>query len=189
MWAARTKDELIIEVWEKLDCDSVGAAEVEAIEVVLNEQFGPGAVDSPMEIARVVADEGAELRHSELMELWVARATDRPYDAALRNVLDVSEMRSALRSIRSLDNLKKKYGASGDKEGVRLVRDIAIRGRDLARETAERRQVDVLSRQINTEIAEWFALWLQSSAAFDSWIKLRLSSSDFRTRFGDVPDV
>src|SRR3982750_2752266 len=78
MWAARTKNDLIIEVWEKLDCESVGAAEVEAIEIVLNEQFGPGAVDSPMEIARAVADEGADLRHSELMELWLARATDRP---------------------------------------------------------------------------------------------------------------
>ena len=32
MWQSRTKIDLIIEVWEKLDCESVGAAEIEAIE-------------------------------------------------------------------------------------------------------------------------------------------------------------
>ena len=33
MWKSRNKTELIIEVWEKLDCEDVGAAEIEAIEI------------------------------------------------------------------------------------------------------------------------------------------------------------
>ena len=185
MWEARTKNELIMEVWEKLDCENVGAAEIEAIEVVLGEQFGAGAVDSPMEIARAVADEGAELRHAEIMELWVARATDRPYDAALRSVVDISGFRSALKSLRALENLRKKYADNGDREGLRLLRETALRGKALAAETAARTQVDAKTRQINSEIAEWFSIWLQSAAAFDSWITLRLGSPDFRERFGD----
>jgi len=32
MWLSRNKNDLIIEVWEKLDCENVGAAEIEAIE-------------------------------------------------------------------------------------------------------------------------------------------------------------
>lgn len=35
MWNSRTKIDLIIEVWEKLDCESVGAREIEAIETVV----------------------------------------------------------------------------------------------------------------------------------------------------------
>ena len=59
MLQSRTKTDLIIEVWEKLDCESVGAAEISAIETVVLERFGDGAVESPMIIARILADEGA----------------------------------------------------------------------------------------------------------------------------------
>ena len=78
MWNSRTKNDLIIEVWEKLDCESVGAREILAIEEVVREQYGSAAVESPMIIARNLADEGAELRHSEIMELDVERRLESP---------------------------------------------------------------------------------------------------------------
>ena len=115
MWHARTKDELIIEVWEKLDCESVGAAEIEAIETAVAAEYGQAAVDSPMIIARLLADEGAELRHPEIMRLFVERASDRPYDAAFRNLMDTESLRGALRSIRELNNLRQKYAADNDR--------------------------------------------------------------------------
>ena len=62
-WQSRTKRDLIIEVWEALDCESVGARELEQIQQVLAEELGLGAVESPGSIARVVADVGAALRH------------------------------------------------------------------------------------------------------------------------------
>src|SRR5688572_1755508 len=105
MWNSRNKTDLIIEVWEKLDCESVGAAEIRAIETVITEVFGRAAVDSPMVIARLLADEGAELRHSEVMELYVARASDRPYDSMFLNLLDTSDLTTTLRSIRQMENL------------------------------------------------------------------------------------
>ena len=73
MFISRTKLDLIIEVWEKLDCESVGAKEIEAIELVVRDKFGESAVDSPMIIARELADEGAELRHAEILKLDVER--------------------------------------------------------------------------------------------------------------------
>ena len=102
MWLSRTKNDLIIEVWEKLDCENIGAAEIEAIETVVADQFGKAAVDSPMVIARLLADEGAELRHAEIMALYVERASDRPYDAALRNILNIDDLKSTARSIADL---------------------------------------------------------------------------------------
>ena len=67
-WQSRTKRDLIIEVWEALDCESVGARELEQIQRVLSETLGAGAIESPAAIARVVADEGAALRHPEVFE-------------------------------------------------------------------------------------------------------------------------
>src|SRR5688572_977446 len=119
-WNSRTKTDLIIEVWEKLDCESVGASEIEAIITVIEDRFGAAAVDSPMVIARLLADEGAELRHHEIMGLYVARASDRPYDAALRGVVNIDSLKSAAASLRALENLRVKYSAAGDKDGLRL---------------------------------------------------------------------
>ena len=60
--------DLIIEVWEALDCQSVGRAELERIEKELLEKFGTGVTQSPAAIARTLADEGAVLRHPEVFE-------------------------------------------------------------------------------------------------------------------------
>ncbi len=185
MFVSRNKTDLIIEVWEKLDCENVGAAEIEAIEVVVREQYGQQAVESPMRIARLLADEGADLRHSEIMELYLARVSNRPYDAAFRNVLDVSDFKSALTSLRNFDSLRRKYKSEGDKEGLRHVRDTALQGKEQALETVERTRVDEATRQINAEIAEWFTVWLQTPEIFDNWVDLRQRSSEFIDKFGD----
>src|SRR5258708_29379327 len=139
MWQARTKNDLIIEVWEKLDCENVGAAEIEAIETVVADQYGRSAVDSPMVIARLLADEGAQLRHSEIMKLYLARASDQPYDAALRNILKINDLKAPAASIRNLENLRRKYKSENDKEGQRLVRETALRGKQLAMELAPKK--------------------------------------------------
>lgn len=178
-WQSRTRDDLIIEVWEKLDCENIGAAELEAIEIVVREQYGPQAVDSPMRIARLLADEGADLRHSEIMALYVARSSNRPYEAAFRSVIDITDMQTALTSIRNLDNLRRKYTSVNDREGLRLVRETGIRGKDLARETAARTQIDDPTRQMNLEIAQWFTIWLETPEAFDMWVELRRLSPEF----------
>src|SRR5918997_5969341 len=115
MWTSRTKTDLIIEVWEKLDCESIGAAEIEAIETVVREKYGASAVESPMIIARLLADEGAELRHAEIMELDVERRLESPYAAMFRNILKFSDFKQALISIRHLENLRKKFNAANDR--------------------------------------------------------------------------
>jgi hypothetical protein len=58
---------VIIAVWEELDCDSVGEAELHSIQQTLRTRLGEGAVDSPAAIARVLAEEGATLRHPEVL--------------------------------------------------------------------------------------------------------------------------
>ncbi len=186
MWSSRNKNDLIIEVWEKLDCESVGAREIVAIEEVVRERFGDQAVDSPMAIARLLADEGAELRHSEIMQLFVERHADRPYDAAFRNILNLGDFKSTMATIRNLENLRNKFAGENDVEGVRLVSETARQGRLEALTTSEEARVARDKRSESAEIAEWLTIWLQSPEIFENWIALRKRSREFVARFGTV---
>ena len=183
MWSSKTKTDLMIEVWEKLDCESVGAREIEAIEVAVEEKFGFGAVDSPMIIARLLADEGAHLRHSEILELDVQRRLESPYDAMFRNILKFSDFKQTLISIRRLENLRKKFAAENDREGLRLVRETALKGKNRAQMISKNEKVDPQKRAEKSEIAEWFTLWMQSPEIFESWVLLRRNSPDFKEKF------
>jgi hypothetical protein len=183
MWTSRTKNDLIIEVWEKLDCENVGAAEIEAIQEAVSARFGQAAVESPMSTARLLADEGAALRHSEIMELWVRQYTDRPHEAEFRNLLKLDDLESAFRSLRSVDNLQQKFASTGDKEGLRLLREEVLEAKAAVLKASRDMKTDEQMRQLNAEIAEWLTIWLQSPAVFENWIKLRRSSAEFKNKF------
>ena len=174
MWTSKTKYDLMIEVWERLDCESIGRPEIEAIEEVVRDVLGGQAVDSPMKIARLLADEGAELRHSEIMELHVLRYEAKPYTAEFRNILKTGSFRQTLLSLRNLDNLRKKFLSDADKNGVRLIRERVIEAKKRLNRTAEEK-----------EIAEWLNVWLLTPDAFETWVSLRQRSADFKERFGE----
>ena len=185
MYNSRTKNELIIEVWEKLDCESVGAKEIVAIEDAVRENFGDGAVESPMIIARLLANEGAELRHAEIMEIDVERRLESPYAAMFRNILKFSDFKQAVVSIRRLENLRKKFTAENDREGLRLVRETAIKGKRRAQMISKNEKVAPEKRAQKQEIAEWFTIWLQNPEVFENWFMLRQNSPDFKVKFGE----
>ena len=183
MWVSRTKVDLIIEVWEKLDCESVGAAELEAIETAVASRFGDAAVESPMHIARLLADEGAALRHSEIMELWVRRFADQPHEAEFRNLLILTDLESAARSQRRVENLRKKFVASGDKEGLRLLREEVIAAKSESQKFARRKTSPSNERAIKVEIVQWLTVWLQTPDIFEQWVQMRKRSDDYKAKF------
>jgi len=183
MLKSRTKNDLMIEVWEALDCENIGAKEIIAIEKAVRERFGEAAVDSPMVIARLLADEGAELRHSEIMNLYVERNQDTAYDAIFRNILKFETFEQALAAIRNLENVRKKFVAEEDTTGIRLVRETASRGkRELVATRKPGRHVETDEKK--AEIAEWLTIWLQSPEVFENWVGLRIRSNDFIQKFG-----
>jgi hypothetical protein len=183
-WQARTKRELMIEVWEHLDCESVGAKELEAVREAVRERFGGGAVESPARVARALADEGAELRHAEVLEMDARWRTQDPYEAAFRNVLKFSTFEEAAASIRRLDNLRKQFRRKGDKEGLRRVQETVLKGKQRAQMIARNQSVNERKRAEKAEMAEWFTVWLNQPEIFEDWLALRLASKDFRERFG-----
>ncbi len=188
-WKARTKRDLMIEVWEHLDCESVGAKELEAIAAAVREQFGDGAVESPASVARLLADEGAELRHAEVLELDVRWRSNDPYEAMFRNVLKFSDFEQAAASLKRLENLRRQFARTKDKQGLRRVSETVLKGKKRAEMIARNSKVDKRKRAEKSEIAEWFTVWLRQPEIFEDWLHLRRRSTDFRERFDRVEEV
>lgn len=184
MWKSNTKTDLIIEVWEALDCESVGAKEIIEIEKAVLQKFGRAAVDSPMSIARLLADEGAELRHSEIMELFVERFEQSDKNSLPRTRLDFSDLHAARDSIRKLESDRKKL--SNNKDGPRLLRERALAAKQDALDITGNANYSTTKRAVNKEIAEWLTIWLQTPEMFESWLSLRIASPDFKAKFGEL---
>jgi hypothetical protein len=185
-WKAGNKTDLIIEVWEKLDCESVGAAEIEAIEVVVADIYGADAVDSPMVIARILADEGAYLRHAEIMGLYVRRAEHRGGQPSFQDALNFEDLGSALASIEKLEVLRTRLLRDKDRHGLRSLREAAIRCKDQADAKSGSSPLDAMAGLIQSEIAEWLRVWLQTPEVFTRWVELRQRSRDFKEKFGNI---
>ncbi len=184
-WKSRAKDDLIIEVWEHLDCESIGAKELLAIEQAVREQFGDGAIENPMIIARLLADEGAELRHPEIMELFVKYEQSDPYDAMFRGVLKTETLKQTLTTVKNLENFRRKFLANNDKTGLRRVREIGLRGKTEAVSAAQNIPASEPQRKEKKEIAAWLTLWLETPELFENWVAVRRKSPEFIENFGE----
>jgi hypothetical protein len=176
----------MIEVWEKLDCESVGEKEIVAIENGIRERFGEAAVDSPMVIARLLADEGADLRHSEIMKLYLERNRATEYDAIFRNILRFDSFENSLSTVRRLENIRRKFLEDNDARGLRLLKETALSGKNDLLLAATRSRTPAEIRSMNSEVAEWLTIWLQSPEIFENWIGLRIGSPGFTKKFGEI---
>jgi hypothetical protein len=188
--AAPTKRALIIEVWESLGRTMVGEPELREIQTSVRKQFGPGAEESPATIARVLADEGAELRHPEVIEFdarW--RETKIESDGSKFKGLErlISDkplrLKRAATLIGRLETLRQSFEKSADQAALRDLRSMAIEARQASQSRAKNRPVNQRLRREQAEIAQWFAVWIQTPSLFNDWLELRLKSSQFRENF------
>jgi hypothetical protein len=186
-YKAKTKRDLIIEVWKASGEKAVGSKQIIQMENALRERFGEGAVDMPMRIARVLADAGAQLKYPEIMQLDFRRRTGSPYDAMFRNILKFRTFNEALACIRNLESLRKKFLRENDKIGLQLVRREALKGKERALMIAKNPKVDPKKRMEKLEIAEWFRIYLSSPKVFESWIEVRRESEEFIRKFSQNP--
>jgi hypothetical protein len=56
-------------------------------------------------------------------------------------------------------------------------------GRRRAEMIARNPKVDARKREEKKEIAQWFAVWLETPSAFFDWLEVRKQSPDFQKRF------
>lgn len=181
-WKAVNKQELIIEVWEALDCESVGGPELEQIQEVLEQRFGEGGQESPAAIARVVADEGAVLRHPEVFECdqnWrLRRLSSQSYE----HQLDFSDFQKAVASFGVLDQIHRQLATQDGMAATRL-RHVVSNARLNVTMVSRSKILAVEERERAREISQWLTVWLQSPHLFMDWLDLRLRSEEFRNKF------
>ena len=178
-WRARTKHDLMIEVWEALDCESVGARELQQIQEAIAQKFGAGSVDSPASIARTLADEGATLRHPEVLNLdteW----RERELSALISpDELNFSDLAEASASIRKLDNVRREFEQNGEQQQMGRLREMSLKFKEDALAIARSKTVEKQKRMEAREIAQWLTVWLQSPEIFEDWLSLRQRSPEF----------
>ena len=170
----------------------VGESELREIQRLLRSQFGPGADESPAAIARVLADEGAELRHPEVIE-FDARWREARMEMESRQLKGLDELltagplqlKKAEALIKKLEKLRQRAEASGDQTALNQVRRIAVSARQHAELLAKDRKLDRHERAEQAEIVEWLKVWIQTPVLFADWLELRRRSPEFQKKFSD----
>lgn len=177
--AGRTRTELIIEVWEQLDCESVGTRELKAIQTTLQEKLGPGGVISPAAIARIVANEGAVLRHPEVFECDFSWREANLQRGTWRHELEFSNLSAAFAAVVKIEERR----LQGSADDVAELREIVQAARAEALMKSRSKITSAETREQLQEIAQWLTLWLQSPELFSDWLDLRRRSPDFIQKF------
>jgi hypothetical protein len=180
----------IIEEWESLGRSAIGELELSKIQASLRSAFGEHAVESPAAIARVLADEGAELRHPEIIEFdarWREAKIERE-SGPFKGLEDLASgkalrLRRAETLIKKLEKLRKKLEGSGDQALSRQVKNIAVNGRRITESLAHDLTLNETQRAQQAEIAEWLKVWIQTPSLFADWLELRRRSPDFQKKF------
>lgn len=188
--AQLNKREFVVSIWRRLGEPRVGEVELREIQNAMAEAFGQDGVLSPAAIARILADEDAELRHPEVIELdanWRESQIERE-GQKLRSLSgwspeDQLRLKQAESLIKKLEKLRTRLERTGDDETLRRIRTLAISSRQAARSRSESKVLGEAERAEQLEISEWFGIWLQTPNLFTHWIELRKSSPDFRKRF------
>ena len=188
--ASLSKRELILEVWNRLGLTAIGEAELREIQESVRSQFGPGTDESPAAIARVLADEGAELRHPEVIELdarWRGAKieSDKAQFNGIEDLLAGKPLRlkKAEGLIKRLEKVRRHSESSSDQIAAKRLHDLAVSGRQAAELLANDRKLNQLQRAEQAEIAEWLKLWIQTPSLFADWLELRRRSPDFQKKF------
>lgn len=181
---AQNKRELMIEVWEELECESVGDQELLEIQLALLQAFGNGAVDSPAAIARVLADEGAVLRHPEVLACDVKWRRSRITAGASEEEHKCSNLHLAEKNLLSS---AERWSQADDAERARLRERVNEWGRESDLISQSRIAVGD-EKVLAAEIRSWIGIWLLNPEMFADWLSLRQRAPEFVERFVTEPD-
>jgi hypothetical protein len=171
--AVTLKEQFIVDWWTEAAQDSAGAAELDQIQQALIARFGMPGRESPAAIARTLADNGARLKHPEILEAdvrWRERETFAPFTP---EELNFSSIDAAVAWIQKLGTLP--AGAEARGFILQLKAELEL--------VATSRQIPLPERLVAAEVAQWLTVWLQNPQIFADWLALRRESAEFLARF------
>lgn len=187
--AAHAAREFIVKLWLELGRPPVDAQFLENVQRQLPKSSEDPAI-SPAEVARLLADEGAELRHPEIIEADV-----RWRESLVNNRMDkfaaIEPLSSGARLniqntgvlISKMEKLRQEFERDDDETGLYELRALAADARQRAEAMGKNRKLNETVRSEQREIAEWLKVWLQTPMLFENWLELRQRSGEFRREF------
>ena len=187
--ATQSAREVIVQLWLERERPPIDAQFLEDVQRELADR-SDDSTPSPASVARFLADEGAELRHPEIIECDV-----RWREARLKNRMDKSaalehlssgarlNLESAGALIGKMEKLRQEFERDKDDTGLEELRTLAVDARQRAESMGKNRKLDEPIRTEQSEIAEWLKVWLQTPMLFVDWLELRRRSEEFRKKF------
>jgi hypothetical protein len=172
-----TKKALILEVARGLAKPRYTPAEIEQIRRQLVAHLGARGKTSTDYIVSVL--EGAGMR----VVLSSRTDTEGRYEEEFTDLLHFSTLDEAEMCLVRLDELLRKFSVEGQPAVAERVREVARLGRRRAEMIARNHKVDAKKRDEKEEIAQWFAIWLETPDAFFDWLEVRKRSPEFVKQF------
>jgi hypothetical protein len=174
---AVTKEQFIIEVWEKSGKEVVGASELVVIERAVVERFG--SATSPASIARVLADRGARLGHPEILQAD-ARWREQQFLLTPED-LEIANLEAAKALINKIERLRQRF--ENEKPVLERLRQTVRQLKTDLDSLSGSPRAGRKRRELAQEVAQWLAVWLQAPQLFAEWLALRQNTVEFRKRF------
>jgi len=189
--AVQAARESIVKLWLELGRPPVDAQFLENVQRQLPKSSEDPAI-SPAEVARFLADEGAELRHPEIIEADV-RWREPLVDSRMDKFAAVEPLSSGARLniqdagvlISKMEKLRQEFERDDDETRLDELRTLAADARQRADAMGKNRKLNETVRGEQSEIAEWLKVWLQTPMLFENWLELRRRSEEFRQKFPD----
>jgi hypothetical protein len=181
--AVTTKKDSILAVARELSKARFTPAEIEQIRRRLITHLGERGKTSADYIVSVLEEAGLRVVFSTRSD------TQGKYEEEFADLLHFSNLEDAEMSLVRLDELLRKFQAAGESAAAERVREVARLGRRRAEMIARNQKVDERKRAEKLEIAQWFAIWLETPGAFFDWLEVRRQSPDFQKRFAAETDL
>ena len=176
----KSKREMVLDIYDNEAMGEVTAREIAVINQALIEEYGEGGAMTPAEIARILHDEDLPVRFDQIFRMMT---TTEKYENAFARFLENDDLEQAEKSIGGIDELYRKFKQTGDRAGVRFAFEAARAARQNAVELSQLPHLSAARRREYAEVAEWFAVWLQTPDLFTSWVSLRKASAEFKKLF------
>ena len=174
-----TKKALILTVARELAIPRFTPAEIEQIRRRLIAQLGERGKTSADYIVSVLEEAGMRVAMSTHSD------TQGKYEEEFDDLLHFSNLEEAEMCLVRLDELLRKFQQQKERAAVERVREVARMGRRRAEMIARNRKVDEKKRAQKQEVAQWFAVWLETPDAFFDWLEVRKQSPGFQSKFLD----
>ncbi len=175
--ADATKKSLILKIARGLEKPRFTPAEVEQIRRQMIAQLGASGKTSSEYIVSVLKEAGQRV-------VWSTRVdAEGRYEEEFSDLLHFSNLEDAEMCLVRLDELLRKFLVDGETAEAERAREVARLGRRRAEMIAHNHKVDEAKRAEKAEIAQWFAIWLETPDTFFDWLEIRKKSPEFQQKF------